>query len=355
MYQAALHLELWASILDDLILATESDAGVMRVCWPEHRLICSSLDEGWGQGQGLPAANERFLAYLRSKQLLNKGFFPVVPFRADRSNVRDNDFGPQTQAERDLAGHVGAATELPDGKIVSMELFRRGPKARYELDALKKLNGLHASFYQALFFAYQLELEKARSRVDALVEVGLPAALLGRNGRLLFCNTLFEEIREEFFGMSTGKLSLVGSDAVRKSFCVALEKASRSSANLNLPAHHSRPPAILRILPVRREETSFFSLTGTILILSSVATTVNIPPFEIVSELFGLTSAEARLAVALTSGLSLRDSAANQGITVGTARSYLVRVFAKTGTARQSELVSLFKGVSSVWGRRQQG
>lgn len=66
-----------------------------------------------------------------------------------------------------------------------------------------------------------------------------------------------------------------------------------------------------------------------------------IPPPEQVMRLLDLTLAEARLAHALALGLPLDDAAAGAGITIGTARGYLKQIFAKTGKARQAELVKL--------------
>ena len=63
--------------------------------------------------------------------------------------------------------------------------------------------------------------------------------------------------------------------------------------------------------------------------------------------IFNLTHAESQVAHSLALGLSLGDSAALSGITVGTARNYLKRVFAKTGTSRQVELVNLVLSYSS--------
>lgn len=56
-------------------------------------------------------------------------------------------------------------------------------------------------------------------------------------------------------------------------------------------------------------------------------------------ELFGLTPAEARLAVALASGASLANYSDGRGISIGTARNQLKQVLSKTGTRGQSELV----------------
>ncbi|RUX70909.1 helix-turn-helix transcriptional regulator [Mesorhizobium sp. M7A.F.Ca.US.006.04.2.1] len=67
--------------------------------------------------------------------------------------------------------------------------------------------------------------------------------------------------------------------------------------------------------------------------------------------LFGLTLAEARLATALASGLSLKEATASSRITVKTGRGYLERIFAKTETRQQSELVALLKSTEPLSGR----
>ena len=60
---------------------------------------------------------------------------------------------------------------------------------------------------------------------------------------------------------------------------------------------------------------------------------------------FGLSPREAELAVALASGLKLRMAAENAGIKFSTARAYLEKVFLKTGTHQQSQLVALLRSV----------
>ena len=60
-----------------------------------------------------------------------------------------------------------------------------------------------------------------------------------------------------------------------------------------------------------------------------------------ISALFDLTPAESRIAQAIAGGEDLNSIALSQGITVSTARTYLKRVFSKTETGRQAELVRL--------------
>jgi DNA-binding CsgD family transcriptional regulator len=65
--------------------------------------------------------------------------------------------------------------------------------------------------------------------------------------------------------------------------------------------------------------------------------------------LFGLTAAEARLATAVAAGESVQDYAQRRRITEGTVRLQLKHVLAKTGAARQADLVRLV--MASVAGK----
>ena len=63
-------------------------------------------------------------------------------------------------------------------------------------------------------------------------------------------------------------------------------------------------------------------------------------------ELFGLTRTEAAVAASLGDGKSPERIAADLGIGIGTVRTHLKRVLAKTGTHRQAQLVALLARVA---------
>jgi DNA-binding CsgD family transcriptional regulator len=56
---------------------------------------------------------------------------------------------------------------------------------------------------------------------------------------------------------------------------------------------------------------------------------------------FGLTPAETRLLSRLLAGRTLEEAAAEFGIAISTAKTHLRAIFAKTGVARQADLVRL--------------
>lgn len=69
---------------------------------------------------------------------------------------------------------------------------------------------------------------------------------------------------------------------------------------------------------------------------------------DTLENIFGLTPAEARLAVQIAAGDTLAQYADAIGISVATARSQLSSIFAKTQTARQAELVALLARISML-------
>lgn len=65
------------------------------------------------------------------------------------------------------------------------------------------------------------------------------------------------------------------------------------------------------------------------------------PGEALLRQLFGLTGAEAKLAVHMAGGRSLDEIASELRISISTARTQLRSIFAKTRTHRQAELVAL--------------
>jgi DNA-binding CsgD family transcriptional regulator len=62
-------------------------------------------------------------------------------------------------------------------------------------------------------------------------------------------------------------------------------------------------------------------------------------PIDLLKCHFGLTPAEARLALHLVAGETLRSAAVKLSISYETARTSLKKIFGKTRTCRQAELV----------------
>jgi DNA-binding CsgD family transcriptional regulator len=100
------------------------------------------------------------------------------------------------------------------------------------------------------------------------------------------------------------------------------------------------PPLHLRIAPVPREWTfdprqpaALATLHGELRLAPDTA--------DLLVDLFGLLPSEARLAAALADGDRMGDAADRLGLTIETVRNYSKKIFAKTGTRGQPDLVRL--------------
>ena len=98
------------------------------------------------------------------------------------------------------------------------------------------------------------------------------------------------------------------------------------------------------ILPLGREERGdfggAFEATAVVFVQDPIAA----PPFpgEAFSQLYGLTGAELRVLLAMSPGRSVREAAETLGISEATAKTHLQRIYAKTGTSKQTMLMHLF-------------
>jgi DNA-binding CsgD family transcriptional regulator len=63
---------------------------------------------------------------------------------------------------------------------------------------------------------------------------------------------------------------------------------------------------------------------------------------------YGLTQAEARVALAASSGASIPETATRLNISPNTVKTHLQRVFAKTGANRQAELARLIASIGLI-------
>jgi DNA-binding CsgD family transcriptional regulator len=65
-------------------------------------------------------------------------------------------------------------------------------------------------------------------------------------------------------------------------------------------------------------------------------------PSEAFANLYGLTGSELRVLLAMAPGLSVKEAAGLLDIRDTTAKTHLQRIYTKTGTSKQSELIRLF-------------
>ena len=99
-------------------------------------------------------------------------------------------------------------------------------------------------------------------------------------------------------------------------------------------------------MPLKRSAQDIFA-SADLLIAATEAGSRNVAPDQtLLCALFDLTPAEARFAAHLAAGHTIAGrTAALLGITQKTGRTYLERIFIKTGRDRQAALIALLKDI----------
>ncbi len=121
----------------------------------------------------------------------------------------------------------------------------------------------------------------------------------------------------------------------------------RSGGAMTISREAGRPLAVL-LAPLGHE--AGLSLPGRPAAVASVTDpdAASVPPATRLGALYGLTGSEAAVALQLASGRTLAQAAEALGLTVGSARQYLQRVFGKTQVVRQAELVRLVAALAGA-------
>lgn len=182
--------------------------------------------------------------------------------------------------------------------------------------------------------------------LDLVAQIGAAAILIGADGRVTGTNRRVRPHLGTTFSLTGGHLKAVAcreSDAkLQEVVAQALSETEGPSSSSVLVRRNAGLPVLVRVLPVKGEDESF-----ALLIVSDLnASTSEISPDF--ARAFGLTPAEMRVAAGLHAGQDLAEIAAEVGTMIGTVRSQLKAVLAKTGTHRQQELTALLARTASI-------
>jgi DNA-binding CsgD family transcriptional regulator len=198
--------------------------------------------------------------------------------------------------------------------------------------------------------AVQARLEEstaiARSALDALEVVQAPMILLDAQGRVLHASAAATRLLDAADGLSLrgGSTLRAATPALSARLTGLLTRAAGrcgESGALRLSRPSGKPDLTLIAIPLRPSWAGCGARQPSVLLQMTDPLMQVTPEPALLMEAFGLTTAEAGLATDLMRGLSVVEVAASSGRSVATVRTHLASVLAKTGTARQSELVRL--------------
>jgi DNA-binding CsgD family transcriptional regulator len=275
------------------------------------------------------------------------------------SFVHVDDFMTAEQIERDparirlraagIGAHLCSAIPIPSGEIVTFVFQQRLKDGAFKQGAVNRLNGLRPHLARASLVAARLRMERAETMVSALSSMNLPAAVMTGSGRVLATNGLLDRMPEVFRPLARGGLEISNTSA-NKLFQQTLVEYQNGhiTRSIPVPAKDGQSALVVHLLPLYRAAQNIFSGADILVVATSVSSSRLVPSPAILTTLFDLTPAEARLAGLLSAGRSLKDAAAECHLTIKSARTYLERIFRKTGITQQSQLVALLQSAQTL-------
>ncbi|CAH2602781.1 HTH luxR-type domain-containing protein [Rhodovastum atsumiense] len=213
-------------------------------------------------------------------------------------------------------------------------------------ERLARLLAPHIRRAVAIGDVLELRTQERDALADALDGAAVGIGIVDRDGTLLHANLTARRMMQQDGPIRcvNGRLSAQKhpdtaalQDAIATSRPMAWHDRRGIAVSLGGPAD---PPALAQVLPLDAGSRS----PG---ILSRAAAVVFVTPaprneaagLAAVARCFRLTQAEAALLGRLVAGTALPQAARDLGIAATTARTHLARIFSKTATSRQAELV----------------
>ena len=117
------------------------------------------------------------------------------------------------------------------------------------------------------------------------------------------------------------------------------------SEGLLVARREGRPSYVLAVAPLSGDKTSHDRSLAIVLVVNPEW---RVPSAESVTRTFGLSPAEARLAIALMQGRRMNDIARSFGVEITTVRTQLSSILKKVGVERQADLIKALSDIGSL-------
>ncbi|KQY19315.1 helix-turn-helix transcriptional regulator [Rhizobium sp. Root483D2] len=351
IYEAAVIPELWpdvcASLAEEIgsfsagIMTIDTDSTLRWVCSPN---IAEQMDLYAASDLKLPNPRPE-----RSMQLSPMAFARDIDLMTPEEIAADPVYNTYLRP-KGLGWSMGAVMVEPSGHTLIFDMIGRSSDGPFSAGALERANSLKGDLSRAALIASRMVFRQAESIAATLALIGLPAAVLGSDNRVLAMNADMEALSPRIRTGAGDRISLKNPTA-NSLVLAALEQLVLAPASnvqsIPLSAEQGLPALILHLLPVRRKARDVFSRSLAVLIATPVGQ-AGPPDMRVLSGLFDLTPGEARVARELASGVSLEAVSIKLGLKLETVRTYLKRIFLKTGTRRQAELTYMLSGLGRL-------
>ncbi|QPF88801.1 helix-turn-helix transcriptional regulator [Bradyrhizobium commune] len=253
-------------------------------------------------------------------------------------------------------GHNGMmALAARDDFRAAFNMCRSVQRGPFDPDEQRLLEWLSPHLCRSVTLGFRIDgyLAMQQAAFNVLDRLADGVIMLDRKARVLFANATARSMTEEGslrLHQSIGTYSPAHSQRLNELIRAALQGGA--GGTMSLPRILDGRLFTILVSAIRSKDLGRLSDAGVkdaavLLFAIDPANRRSIPLGQIM-DAYGLTHAEARVALAASSGHAIHETAQSLGLSPNTIKTHLRRVFAKTGTGRQAELAGLIAAIGSV-------
>ena len=353
IYDAAIDVDGWPRALGALAGLFDShfaDLFARTDNWSAFQGIAVGLDRADYEGGFLDQWSDRNVWGQASPAQRTGEIKPTWQMVAKSDVLRSSIYNEYLKP-RELNEGLRMVLWAGDGWLQDVSLLRRWAAGPFAGEELRVARMVLPHLQRAASASRRLRGVDAMASFDTL---GRPAFLLDARGRVARQNAACEAVLGKPSGLAIrgGYLEAgTAGDTVRLQSAVAragcIDRSLPQSAEVTL-ARASPAAWTVSVIPVRDRAERDVPGPRSVLVLAPGQVAKSPVGERSLVEAYGLTRAEASLAVGLMAGEALTSIAAARGRSINTLRTHLARIMVKTNTRRQGELVSLLARTGSA-------
>lgn len=285
----------------------------------------------------------------------------------DYEEFTQSRFFREWAAPQGIADFITAPIEKSGGWAAMFGVFRHVDQGLVDAPMRRRMRLVVPHVRRAVLIGRVIEQGDARAAKlgDTLDGLSAGLFLVDAQGRIVHANAAGTALLEAAVAVAQRRQRLVPLDrGAAASLAEVLAMAAMGdeavgTRGISIPIEAADGEHfVAHVLPLtsgaRRSTGASYHAVAAVFVQRATLTAPEAP--EVLARTFGLTVSELRVLVAIVEAGGVAETARQLGIAETTVKTHLHRVFAKTGTSRQAELVKLLAGFASpLRGREADG
>ncbi len=275
----------------------------------------------------------------------------------ERDELVGSRFYHDVLAPFDLTDIIWFPALRTGGRMASLHASRRRPAPDYGSREIGLFNLIAPHVCRALTISDAFDIKTLRSDILETTLDGLAAGvfLTARDGQVVYMNATAErQIRSgNSIRIVNNRISPTDPGA-RAALSKAIDRAARGEDDLDISEFTLAIPdvrgagVVATLLPVDRgrRRGMVASFAASVAVVTKDPGEASLMPGEAFARLYGLTGGELRVLLALAHGMGAKEATEMLGISEPTVRTHLQRIFSKTNTTRQADLLRLLQNAT---------